>query len=74
MKQPLSFSKLKLTNNTADQNGHVRIEKMSKIFNRIVVIFFSDRFEFDAQIYSTSSRYSSGSIINKRFENFDERV
>jgi len=23
MKQPLSFSKLKLTNNTADQNGHV---------------------------------------------------
>lgn len=24
MKQPLSFSKLKLTNNTTDQNGHVR--------------------------------------------------
>jgi hypothetical protein len=23
MKQPLSFSKLKLTNNTTDQNGHV---------------------------------------------------
>ena len=23
MKQPLSFSKVKLTNNTADQNGHV---------------------------------------------------
>ena len=39
MKQPLSFSKLKLTNNTADQNGHVRIEKTSKIFNRIFLIF-----------------------------------
>jgi len=25
MKQPLSFSKMKLTNNTADQNGHVNL-------------------------------------------------
>lgn len=25
MKQPLSFGKLKLTNNTGDQNGHVSI-------------------------------------------------
>ncbi len=34
MKQPLSFGKLKLTNNTADQNGHV---------NFILIFFFSNK-------------------------------
>jgi hypothetical protein len=36
MKQPLSFGKLKLTNNTADQNGHVILfSSANRIFTEL---------------------------------------
>ncbi|UJR35234.1 hypothetical protein I4U23_027999 [Adineta vaga] len=38
MKQPLSFSKLKLTNNTADQNGHIVLNSMHKYIPRLHII------------------------------------
>ncbi|CAF0876618.1 unnamed protein product [Adineta ricciae] len=38
MKQPLSFSKLKLTNNTADQNGHIILNSMHKYIPRLHII------------------------------------
>ncbi|CAF1433232.1 unnamed protein product [Adineta steineri] len=38
MKQPLSFGKLKLTNNTADQNGHIVLNSMHKYIPRLHII------------------------------------
>ncbi|CAM4856086.1 unnamed protein product [Rotaria socialis] len=38
MKQPLSFSKLKLTNNTTDQNGHIVLNSMHKYIPRLHII------------------------------------
>ena len=67
MKQPLSFSKLKLTNNTTDQNGHVSSEERKKSergqwFARL------DCLEFHAQIYSPPSYCSSCSFVDQRDE------
>ncbi|CAF2050644.1 unnamed protein product [Rotaria magnacalcarata] len=45
MKQPLSFGKLKLTNNTADQNGHIVLNSMHKYIPRLHIV----------QAYSTPS-------------------
>ncbi|CAF2521907.1 unnamed protein product [Rotaria sp. Silwood2] len=38
MKQPLSFGKLKLTNNTADQNGHIVLNSMHKYIPRLHIV------------------------------------
>ncbi|CAF2117622.1 unnamed protein product [Rotaria magnacalcarata] len=38
MKQSLSFSKLKLTNNTTDQNGHIVLNSMHKYIPRLHII------------------------------------
>ncbi|CAF2941531.1 unnamed protein product [Rotaria sp. Silwood2] len=38
MKQPLSFGKLKLTNNTTDQNGHIILNSMHKYIPRLHII------------------------------------
>ncbi|CAF4523654.1 unnamed protein product [Rotaria sp. Silwood1] len=38
MKQPLSFGKLKLTNNTTDQNGHIVLNSMHKYIPRLHII------------------------------------
>ncbi|XP_064613148.1 T-box transcription factor TBX20-like [Liolophura sinensis] len=53
MKQPMSFHKLKLTNNNLDQNGHIILNSMHKYQPRIHVVQANDIFTMRWNSFNT---------------------
>uniref|UniRef100_A0A8C5RNZ4 T-box domain-containing protein n=1 Tax=Laticauda laticaudata TaxID=8630 RepID=A0A8C5RNZ4_LATLA len=79
MKEPLSFQKLKLTNNTLDQQGHVILHSMHRYKPRFHVMqadsFFSTRcsifhtFSFPETVFTSVTAYQNEKITKLKIYN-----
>nr|XP_015221546.1 PREDICTED: T-box-containing protein TBX6L-like isoform X2 [Lepisosteus oculatus] len=78
MKQPVSFLKLKLTNNTLDQHGHIILHSMHRYQPRFHVVqaddLFSVRwsvfqtFTFPETIFTAVTAYQNGKITKLKID------
>jgi len=78
MKQPVSFHKLKLTNNNLDQNGHIILNSMHKYQPRIHVVQANDIFTmrwnsfntyaFDETVFIAVTAYQNQLITKLKIE------
>ncbi|CAL1616311.1 unnamed protein product [Knipowitschia caucasica] len=53
MKQPVSFLKLKLTNNTLDQHGHIILHSMHRYYPRFHIVQADDLFSVRWSVFQT---------------------
>ncbi|XP_070618607.1 T-box-containing protein TBX6L-like isoform X2 [Erythrolamprus reginae] len=79
MKEPVSFQKLKLTNNTWDQQGHVVLHSMHRYEPRLHIVqadgFFSTHrstvhsFSFPETVFTAVTAYQNGKITKLKIYN-----
>lgn len=79
MKQPMSFHKLKLTNNNLDQNGHIILNSMHKYQPRVHVVQANDIFTmrwnsfntyaFEETVFIAVTAYQNEQITQLKIDN-----
>ncbi|CAG5124687.1 unnamed protein product, partial [Candidula unifasciata] len=69
MKQPVTFHKLKLTNNNLDQNGHIILNSMHKYQSRLHVVQANDIFTMRWNTFNTYSFEQTTFIAVTAYQN-----
>ncbi|XP_043923913.1 T-box-containing protein TBX6L-like [Protopterus annectens] len=69
MKQPVSFQKLKLTNNTLDQHGHIILHSMHRYQPRFHIVQADDLFSVRWSVFQTFSFHETAFTAVTAYQN-----